>query len=282
MVDINASPISTSCRRVRRAAGTARHPRCRRPSATGLSVDQRSPSWTARHRHWHPLRVHPGVHLGDDGEARAQARAANELCAALVKERPDRFGFFASLPLPDVDGALAEAANAFDVLQADGVVLLANVRVLPRRCGLPALRRSARAARLHPPGPVARPRCPRHPTVCRRLPLDTTRAAINLVTSDREAPGAEADPSHAAASCPTSPTGWRSPAPSTLARAAGRATSSPTCAGSTRHRPLGGPVSAQPARLADPTHILRQRLPFATPETVAYFNGLETTTGRGN
>lgn len=70
----------------------------------------------------------PGVHLGDDGEARAQARATNEFCAALVKERPDRFGFFASLPLPDVEGALAEAAHAFDALSADGVVLLANVR----------------------------------------------------------------------------------------------------------------------------------------------------------
>jgi predicted TIM-barrel fold metal-dependent hydrolase len=70
----------------------------------------------------------PGVHMGDDAAARALARRCNELAAGLVRARPNRFGMFACLPLPDVDGALEELAYAFDVLHADGVVLFSNAR----------------------------------------------------------------------------------------------------------------------------------------------------------
>lgn len=70
----------------------------------------------------------PGVHLGDDAEARSMARQVNEFAAHVVRQYPDRFGFFATLTLPDVEGAIAEARYALDVLKADGVVLLTNVR----------------------------------------------------------------------------------------------------------------------------------------------------------
>jgi 6-methylsalicylate decarboxylase len=70
----------------------------------------------------------PGVHTGDDAAARALARRCNELSAELIRDRPDRFGGFACLPLPDVDGALAELAYALDVLKLDGVVLFSNSR----------------------------------------------------------------------------------------------------------------------------------------------------------
>src|SRR5215510_3229554 len=70
----------------------------------------------------------PGVHVGDDAEARRMAREVNEFAAEVVRSHPGRFGFFATLTLPDVDGALAEAAHAFDRLGADGVVLLANTQ----------------------------------------------------------------------------------------------------------------------------------------------------------
>ncbi|WP_281032304.1 amidohydrolase family protein [Nocardia aobensis] len=69
----------------------------------------------------------PGVRFDDDETSRAVARRVNEFVAELVKDRPERFGLFASLPLPDVDGALAEIADAYDELHADGVVLLSNV-----------------------------------------------------------------------------------------------------------------------------------------------------------
>lgn len=68
----------------------------------------------------------PGVHFGDDGAARALAREVNESGARVRAAHPHRFGLFASLPLPDVDGALAEVAHAFDVLGADGVTVESN------------------------------------------------------------------------------------------------------------------------------------------------------------
>jgi predicted TIM-barrel fold metal-dependent hydrolase len=70
----------------------------------------------------------PGVHTGDDAAARSLARRCNEMSAELVRDRPDRFGGFACLPLPDVDGALTELAYALDVLGLDGVVLFSNAR----------------------------------------------------------------------------------------------------------------------------------------------------------
>ena len=70
----------------------------------------------------------PGVHMGDDAAARDLARQVNELSAELISERPHRFGGFAALPLPDVDGALRELQYALDVLKLDGVVLFSNAR----------------------------------------------------------------------------------------------------------------------------------------------------------
>jgi predicted TIM-barrel fold metal-dependent hydrolase len=68
----------------------------------------------------------PGVHMGDDSAASDLARRVNELSAALIQERPDRFGGFAALPLPDVDGALRALEYGLDVLKLDGVVLFSN------------------------------------------------------------------------------------------------------------------------------------------------------------
>jgi len=68
----------------------------------------------------------PGVHVGDDARARSLARRCNELSAELMQTHPSRLGGFAALPLPDVDGALAELAYALDELKLDGVVLFSN------------------------------------------------------------------------------------------------------------------------------------------------------------
>jgi 6-methylsalicylate decarboxylase len=70
----------------------------------------------------------PGVHLGDDAQALALARQCNDFLAEMVRSRPDRFGGFAILPLPDVDAALDELARALDQLGLDGVVLLTNAQ----------------------------------------------------------------------------------------------------------------------------------------------------------
>jgi hypothetical protein len=46
----------------------------------------------------------------------------------MIRDRLGRFGGFACLPLPDVDGALAELAYALDDLGLDGVLLFSNAR----------------------------------------------------------------------------------------------------------------------------------------------------------
>ena len=69
----------------------------------------------------------PGVYFGDKAAARDLARRCNDHSARLVSDHPRRFGAFASLTLPDVDGALAELEYALDTLHLDGVILLASI-----------------------------------------------------------------------------------------------------------------------------------------------------------
>lgn len=66
------------------------------------------------------------VWFGEVDEARGLARMANEFAAQMGRDHPGRFGYFATLPLPDVEGAVAEAAYALDHLGANGVGLLSN------------------------------------------------------------------------------------------------------------------------------------------------------------
>ncbi len=70
--------------------------------------------------------TNPGLWFGDAAVTRRVARACNEYGARLVQDHPGRFGLFAALPMPDVDGTLAEIAYAFDTLKADGVGLFTS------------------------------------------------------------------------------------------------------------------------------------------------------------
>lgn len=64
--------------------------------------------------------------LSQAADAAALARDLNDYGAGVVAAQPDRFGFFATLPMPHVEESLSEAERALDDLHADGVVLLAN------------------------------------------------------------------------------------------------------------------------------------------------------------
>src|SRR2546422_2439154 len=65
--------------------------------------------------------TNPGLWFGDKAVTSRVARACNEYGAKLVQDHPNRFGFFAAMPLPDVDATLKEIGYAYDTLKADGV-----------------------------------------------------------------------------------------------------------------------------------------------------------------
>ena len=97
----------------------------------------------------------PGVHFGDDGAAaRASPGRSTRRAIVRVDAHPGRFGLLASLPLPDVDGAIDEIAYCYDELGVDGVCPAhQRRRRVPRRPGARAgVRRARSAARadLHP------------------------------------------------------------------------------------------------------------------------------------
>jgi hypothetical protein len=70
----------------------------------------------------------PGLWFGPQGPQRKVIRESNEFAARLGVDHKGRFGSFASIYPPDTDGALKEAAYAFDTLKADGIALYSDYR----------------------------------------------------------------------------------------------------------------------------------------------------------
>ncbi|MGA5428099.1 amidohydrolase family protein [Streptomyces koyangensis] len=113
------------------------------------------------------------------------ARRLNDHCAALAGDHAGRFGFFATLPMPDTDASAAEAVRALDDLRADGVTLLANNRgTYLGADGQDALWRTlddrGAVVFVHP-AELPAPHVDGIPAFAADFLLDTTRAAYLLV-----------------------------------------------------------------------------------------------------
>ena len=68
----------------------------------------------------------PGVCFKDADFSKTLARLCNEEMAALKRDYPEKFGGFASVPLPDIRDALEEVRYALDELRLDGVCLMTH------------------------------------------------------------------------------------------------------------------------------------------------------------
>ncbi|MER6209282.1 amidohydrolase family protein [Streptomyces sp. NPDC001642] len=123
--------------------------------------------------------------LTDPGEAADLARQLNEFSATLVAQHPRRFGYFATLPMPDVTASAVEAERALDELGAYGVTLLANNQgVYVGASGQDELWRTLNdrgAVVFVHPADLPAPAVNGIPPFAADFLLDTTRAAYLLV-----------------------------------------------------------------------------------------------------
>ena len=129
----------------------------------------------------------PRVILKNMHRLREVARSCNEFQARMVLEHPSRFGSFALLPLPDVDGALEEITYALDILNLDGVGLFSSVndRYLGDSLFDPVfdeLNRRKAVVFVHPTHCEAPPETNLGaPPFVVEYVFDTTRAIVNLI-----------------------------------------------------------------------------------------------------
>jgi 6-methylsalicylate decarboxylase len=129
----------------------------------------------------------PGLWFGEKDTTRHLARECNDYAAKLVQDRPDRFGMFAAMPMPDVHATLREIEYAFDTLKADGVGLFTSYgdKWLGNALFAPIYEELNRRKAVVFTHPIAANCCRQliaevpPPTI--EFPVDTTRAIASLL-----------------------------------------------------------------------------------------------------
>ena len=161
-------------------------------------VSGKRPDWTPRHsiaamdRNGIATAItsisSPGLWFGDAVETRKLARLSNDYAAAMRADHPGRFGLFACLPLPDVQGSLTEIAYALDTLKADGIGLFTSYgdKYPGDAAFAPVfdeLNRRGAVVYFHPVAAACCSCLPEIPAATLEFPFDTTRAVASLLFS---------------------------------------------------------------------------------------------------
>ncbi|CAN0114550.1 unnamed protein product [Phaeothamnion confervicola] len=131
----------------------------------------------------------PSVWIGDAASSSVLARECNEACADMQRDYKGRFGHFACLALPDVDGSLKEIDHALGTLKADGFALTTNYidKYPGEKAFAPVfdeLNRRKAVVYFHPTAAsFAFNLIPGVPPPTIEFPFDTTRAIVSLLFS---------------------------------------------------------------------------------------------------
>jgi predicted TIM-barrel fold metal-dependent hydrolase len=137
--------------------------------------------------------VWPGAGFLPGDKAAAFARRCNDYAADLVAKHPRRFGGFGTLPIHDMDAAIAEARYCLETLRFEGIGLFASYG--ERFLGDPAfdplmsyLNGAKAVVHVHPSlHPSSRSLKLPWPGWLIEYVFDTTRAAVNLIFSGARA-----------------------------------------------------------------------------------------------
>ena len=133
--------------------------------------------------------VQPGTWFGNVEETRKLTRKLNDYAAGLMRDHPGRFGLFACIAPPDVEGSLKEIEYAFDTLHADGIGLLTSYGTLylgdPSFAPVYAeLNRRKAVVYVHPVAPnCCKNLVPGIPVGSIEYATDTTRTIAHIVFS---------------------------------------------------------------------------------------------------
>ena len=133
----------------------------------------------------------PHIYRGDANLSAQVAREINEEMATICRAHPDKFGFVATLPLPDEENSLRELTYAMEKLDALGVKVASNsdgVYLGDKRLdGIFAELNRRKALVILHPSPARL--LPQEQVVTGKVmalfeyPTDTTRAVLNLLAN---------------------------------------------------------------------------------------------------